>query len=229
MYQKKEKYQVWNFYRYQTFCGIIGISMWLLETYFVIFILCCPEISTPFWSVIFFQNRWKKHDFFMKRWQMFLLWCPKTIQNPSGRFRPPRPIFNFFVVSKKLFFGGILLASESPYLRVVNFTTILDMFFICNGKFILDIFNKNQITIKIVCTMRNVTKSIPPKKCFFWNDKKLKIGRGWPKSAGRVLNCFGTSQQKHLTPFHNKIMLRSSILKKYRLPKGGWLFLHSTV
>ena len=44
--------------------------------------------------------------------------------------------------------------------------------------------------------------------------KKLKIGRGWPKSAGRVLNRFGTSQQKHSTPFHNKIMLLSSILKK---------------
>ena len=146
---------------------------------------------------------------------MFLLWCPKTIQSSSGRFSI---LLSF---QKKLFFGGILLVSESPYLRVVNFTTILDVFFICNGKFILDIFNKNQITIKIVCTIRNVTKSIPPKKCFFWNDKKLKIGRGWPKSAGRFLNCFGTSQQKHLKPFHDKIMLRSSILKKISPTKRG--------
>ena len=142
--------------------------------------------------------------------------------------RPFRPIsatpgrFSIFLsFQKKHFFGGILLASESPYLRVVNFTTILGMFFIYNGKFILDILNKNQITIKIVCTMRDLTKSIP--------SKKSKIGRGWPKSAGRVLNRFGTSQQKHLTPFHNKIMLLSSILKKYRRPKGGWLFPDRTV
>ena len=80
---------------------------------------------------------------------------------------------------------------------------------------------ENQITIKIVCTMRNVTKSIPPKKCFFEMTKKLKIGRGWPKSARRVMNCFGTSQQNHLTPFHNKIMLRSSILKKISPTKRG--------
>ena len=120
---------------------------------------------------------------------MFLLWCPKTIQNPSDRFRPPRADLQFFCHFKKKKFGGILLASESPYLRVVNFTTILGMFFIYNGKFILDIFNKNQITIKIVCTMQNVTKSIPPKKHFFWNAKKIenrpgmveigRNGRGW--------------------------------------------------
>ena len=65
-------------------------------------------------------------------------------------------------------------------------------------------------------------KSIPPKKCFFFETtEKLKIGRGWPKSAGRFLNRFGTSQQKHLTPFYNKTMLLSSILKKYRQPKEG--------
>ena len=152
----------------------------------------------------------------MERCQMFLLWCPKTIQSPSGRFRQPPADFQFFfVVSKKAFFGGILLASESPYWRVVNFTTILDMFFICNGKFILDIFNKNQITVKIVCTMKNVTKSLPPKNCFF-----LKWQKNW-KSAGRVLNCFGTSQQKCLARFRNKIMLLLSILKKNIADKKG--------
>ena len=130
----------------------------------------------------------------------------RTISATPSRFS----IFLSF--QKKHFFGGIILASESSYLRVLNFTTILGMFFIYNGKCILDIFNKNQITIKIVCTGRNVTKRIPPKKCFFWNDKKLKIDRGWPKSAGRVLNRFRTSQQKHLGSFHNKTMLLSSIL-----------------
>ena len=73
----------------------------------------------------------------MEMCQIFLLWCHKTIQSLSGRFS------FFFSFQEKLFFGGTFLASESPYLRVVNFTTILDMFFICNGKFILDIFNKN--------------------------------------------------------------------------------------
>ena len=63
------------------------------------------------------------------------------------------------------------------------------MFFIYNGKCILDIFNKNQITIKIVCTMQNLTESIPPKKHFFWKAKKIenrpgvaeigRNGRGW--------------------------------------------------
>ena len=147
-------------------------------------------------------------------------------QNDSEPCRPisvtPGRFSIFLSFQKKHFFGGILLASESPYLRVVNFTTILDMFFIYNGKFILDILNKNQITIKIVCTMRNVTKSIPPKKCFFFEmTKQLKIGRGWPKSAERVLNRFGTSQQKHLTHFHSKIMLLSSILKKISPTKRG--------
>ena len=42
------------------------------------------------------------------------------------------------------------------------------MFLISNGKLILDIFNKNQITIKIVSNIRNMTKS------FFWNDKKIE-------------------------------------------------------
>ena len=69
----------------------------------------------------------------------------RTISTTPGRFS----IFLSF--QKKHFFGGILLASESAYLRVVNFTTILGMFLIYNGKFILDIFNKNQISIKIVC------------------------------------------------------------------------------
>ena len=79
----------------------------------------------------------------MERCQMFLLWCPKTIQNPSGRFRPPPADFQFFLsFQKKHFFGGILLASESRYLGVVNFTTILDILFIYNGKLILDILNK---------------------------------------------------------------------------------------
>ena len=59
------------------------------------------------------------------------------------------------------------------------------------------------------------------KSAFFEMTKKLKIGRGWPKSAGRVLNRFGTSQQKHSTPFHNKIMLLSSILKKISPTKRG--------
>ena len=48
------------------------------------------------------------------------------------------------------------------------------MFFIYNGEFILDIFNKNQITIKTICTMQNVTKSIPTKKHFFWKAKKIE-------------------------------------------------------
>merc|ERR1712243_465369 len=86
-------------------------------------------------------------------------------QNDSEPLRPISATLVRFSIfchfKKKHFFGGILLASESPYWRVVNFTTILDMFFIYDGKFILDILNKNEITIKIVCTMRNVTKVYP--------------------------------------------------------------------
>ena len=161
-------------------------------------------------------------------WKIVKCFCcdvPKQFRTLPADFGHPWPIFNFFVISKKARFRytfGIRIS-------IFESCEFYHYFGHYNGKFILDILNKNQITIKIVCTMRNVTKSIPPKKCFFWNDKKLKIGRGWPKSAGRVLNRFGTSQQKHLTPFHNKIMLLSSILKKYRRPKGGWLFLDSTV
>ena len=75
-----------------------------------------------------------------------------------------------------------------------------------------------------------LTKSTPQKKCFFWNGKKKsKIGRRWPGPAGTVRDGFRTPPQKHLTPFHKKIIVRSSILKKYLRPKGGGLFLDSTV
>ena len=42
----------------------------------------------------------------------------------------------------------------------------------------------------------------------------VKIGRKGPES-------FGTSQQKYFTPFHNKIMFHSSILKKKSPTKKG--------
>ena len=64
------------------------------------------------------------------------------------------------------------------------------MFFIYNGKFVLDILNKNQITIKIVCTMQNVTKSIPPKKCFFWNDKKIENRPGVAEIGRKGFEAF---------------------------------------
>ena len=182
----------------------------------IMWIPCCPEITTHFLSAIYFQNRWMKHDVVMERCQMFLLWCLKTIQKPSGQYRPLPDDFQFFSL-KKSFFSGILFASEFPYLRVVNFTLILGMLFIDNGKLI----------IEIVCTMRNVNKRIPLKKWFFEitkTKKNVKIGRGWSKWAGRLLNRFGTSQQKHLTPFHNKIMLHSSILVSgcFRTERYKW-------
>ena len=143
-------------------------------------------------------------------------------QNDSEPFRPisatPGRFSIFLSFQKKHFFGGILLASESPYLRVVNFTTILDMFFIYNGKFILDILNKNQITIKIVCTMRNVTKSIPPKKCFFWNDKKIE---NRPEGFWIVLG------HHNRNIWHLSITKSCSIhwfWKTYCRPKGGGYF-----
>ena len=64
-------------------------------------------------------------------------------------------------------------------------------------------------------------KSIPQKNHFFERQKKLKIGRGWPKSAGTIPDGFWTSLQKHLTPFHKKILVRSSILKKILASDSG--------
>jgi len=49
----------------------------------------------------------------------------------------------------------------------------------------------------------------------------LKIGRGWPKSAGTIPDGFWTSLQKHLTPFHKKSLVRSSILKKILASDSG--------
>ena len=173
---------------------------------------------------IFFKIDERSMILLCKDVKCFFCDVPKRFRTLPADFGHPRPIFNFFVISKKKhFFGGILLASESPYLRVVNFTTILGMFFIYNGKCILKIFNKNQITIKIICTMQNLTESIPPKKHFFERQKKLKIGRGWPMSAGTVADGFWTSLQKHLTPFHKKILVRSSILKNILASDSGWV------
>ena len=62
------------------------------------------------------------------------------------------------------------------------------------------------------------------KSAFFEMTKKMKIGRRWPKSSGTVTDGFWTSLQKHLTPFHNKIMLLSSILKKISPTKRSSLF-----
>ena len=59
------------------------------------------------------------------------------------------------------------------------------------------------------------------KKAFFETTKKLKIGRGWPKSAGTAPDRFWTSLQKHLTPFHKKISVRSSILKNILASDSG--------
>ena len=52
-------------------------------------------------------------------------------------------------------------------------------------------------------------------------DKNLKFGRRWPEPAGTVRDGFRTPPQKHLTPFHKKIMVRSSILKKISSTKRG--------
>ena len=75
--------------------------------------------------------------------------------------------------------------------------------------------------VRIVCTMRDLSKIIPPKSAFFEMEKKLKIGWKWLKTDGMVLNRFGTLQQKHLASFHNKIVLRLSILKKISPTKSG--------
>ena len=42
-------------------------------------------------------------------------------------------------------------------------------------------------------------------------------------SAGTVADGFWTSLQKHLTPFHKKILVRSSILKKILASDSGWV------
>ena len=59
------------------------------------------------------------------------------------------------------------------------------------------------------------------KSAFFEMEKKLKIGRRWPEPSGTVRDGFRTPPQKHLTPFHKKIMVRSSILKKISSTKRG--------
>ena len=124
---------------------------------------------------------------------MFLLSCPKSIRYHSSRFQMP--------------------PAKSSYLRVVKFTWILGIFLIYIEKLILDIHNKSQITVKMVCTMRMLTKSIPQKKRFFFEiRKKLKFGRGCPESAGMILDGFRTPQ---------KIMITSSILKKIWPTKRG--------
>ena len=83
--------------------------------------------------------------------------------------------------------------------------------------------------VRMVCNMRDLSKIIPPKKRFFRNGEKLKIGQKWLKTDGMFLNRFGILQQKHLASFHNKIVLSLSILKKYRRPKVVGLFPDSTV
>ena len=63
---------------------------------------CSPEIPPPHTVSrrYFFQNRWMEHDFVVERYQIFLLWCSKTIQNHAGRFRPPPVDFNFLSLHK---------------------------------------------------------------------------------------------------------------------------------
>ena len=91
----------------------------------------------------FFQNRSMDQNFLWKGVKCF---C-SDVQKPSATlpddFGHPRPIFNFFVISKKALFRWYTFGLRISYLRVVNFA-ILDMFFIYNGKFILDILNGRQ-------------------------------------------------------------------------------------
>ena len=73
---------------------------------------------------------------------------------------------------------------------------------------------------------RILVKSIPLRKSFFWmHKKKLKFGQNRPKCSW----IFLVHQQKSVTPFHNKIMVHSWILKKYCRPKPYPLFPDITV
>ena len=144
---------------------------------------------------------------------MFLWWRPKAFPDSSGHLRP---IFNFFPFQKKRFFCGILFSSESPYLRAVKFNTILGLFLIYNGKLDLAILNKESNHGQNGLYYCDLTKVYHRKSAF------LEMEKNW-KSAGTVREGFRTPPQKHLTPFHKKIMVRSSILKKISSTKRGWV------
>ena len=73
--------------------------------------------TTPFGRRYFLQNRWREHNFFMERCQMFLLRCPKWIQHHSGRFRTPPAEFHLFLPSEKNAFAVVYFWSKSTYYR----------------------------------------------------------------------------------------------------------------
>ena len=67
---------------------------------------------------------------------------------------------------------------------------------------------------KRVSTIVNLTEKVYHPKSVFWKmGKFLEIGRGWPEVAGTAIYRFAIIQLDYLTHFHNKIMLRSLILK----------------
>ena len=74
----------------------------------------------PFGRRYFFQNPWADLNVFMESCQMFLWWCPKAIPDSSGRFWPPPADFQFFFISKKHFFCGILLVKSTILQMIWN-------------------------------------------------------------------------------------------------------------
>ena len=64
-------------------------------------------------------------------------------------------------------------------------------------------------------------KNYTTEKTLFENWEDCK---GGPGSVERVLIGFGTLQQKKLTLLHKKVMLHSSILKKYHQSKGDFIY-----
>ena len=124
----------------------------------------------------------------MKSCQIFLLQCPKTIQNPfrsiaaiPGRFS----ILYFIPLRKKRFLGGILFTSKSPQLRAMKFNTILGLFLIYNGKLDLKV-----VIPSTVCRDKKLFFRPPPMMSFGFLDVIFRE-KGLEVDTYKSPNLFG--------------------------------------
>ena len=99
--------------------------------------------------------------------------CGRMRSNMFGTHGRLNTVKSSLIACQKSWKRSLKLRGEN---RSIEFIIQLRIPFI-NGD-----FRKFQI----ICTMVILTKSIPQKKCFFLNGKKLKIGRRWPEPAGTV-------------------------------------------
>ena len=152
-----------------------------------------------------------KHDVIMERCQISLLDYPKAIQNPVGH---ARPIFNFFLSFQKK--NAVLVV----YFSLQNLH-ILRMFFICNGKLILEItINKNQIIDKTV--LQNFVefeqKYTTEKVIFLFEmTKKIENRPGVAEICQKVTESFWDITKETFDSFPNESALFKSLLIAFKV------------